>query len=48
MWWTNWYWDRLFSQFFCFLLLIIFHHSSISTLVSSGDWTMDPVVGAVL
>jgi hypothetical protein len=29
LWWTNWYWDRFFSEYFGFPLSISFHLCSI-------------------
>jgi hypothetical protein len=41
----KWHWDRFFSEFFSFLLLILFHHCSIFTHVSSGEMENGPVSG---
>jgi hypothetical protein len=46
LWWTKWHWDKFLSNFFGFPLSISFHRCS-PKLISSGGWTICPVVAAV-
>jgi hypothetical protein len=41
LWWTKWYWNMFFSEFFCLPLAILFHGGSL------GGWTIGPFVAAV-
>jgi hypothetical protein len=44
-WWTKWHWDRFFSKLFGFPCQ---YHSTVSLqLISSGGWTICPLVAAV-
>jgi hypothetical protein len=47
LWWTKWYWERFLSEFFGFPLTVAFHYYSIFTHVSSGGWTMGPLMAAI-
>jgi hypothetical protein len=46
LWWTKWHWDKFFSKPL-FPLSISFQHCSIFTHISSGGWTMGPLVATV-
>jgi hypothetical protein len=39
LWWTKWYWDRVFSESFGFTLSISLRRCSICPHISSGGWT---------
>jgi hypothetical protein len=46
LWWTEWDWDKFFSESFGFHLSISIHHCPIS-LVPSEGWIMGLLVAAV-
>jgi hypothetical protein len=45
LWWIKWHWDRFLSKMFgfpCQYSIVALH-----TLISSGEWTIDPLVFSV-
>jgi hypothetical protein len=46
LWWTNWHWDRIFSEFFGFALSVSFHRGSPHSYII-WRWTVGPLVVAV-
>jgi hypothetical protein len=47
LWWTKWRRDRFRSEFVGFLLSISFHRGSSLSFISSGGWTIGPLLAAV-